>query len=161
DVTSNEAYLPDPFNPGKYVTLDHPSVEAFEMKPPQVFERYGDAMRSQGKLPNSGPPDGIPTELDIAASRTGTMARVGGAVTRGLGVVAAIGGGIQFAGGVQEWRNGDKGDGAVDMTCGALNTAGGLAMATGVGAVAAPFLFGASSEIDGFRDIVHGVKNGD
>lgn len=161
-VTLGEMYIPD--GRGGYLTAEDPLVVRHRLGPQRTMEAYSNERLFHGRPPNAGPPDGIPTDAEVAASRAvapGKLARLAGAASRGLGVLAAVGGGFQVAGGIQEWRQGNKGDGAVDMTSGSLNVLGGAAMATGVGTVAAPFLFGASSMIDGGRDLVHGVQNGD
>lgn len=158
EVTPNEAYVPN--GRGGYVGTKDPLVQSYNMGPDQTIKNYSNEMTARGLKPNSGPPDGIPTNAEVAASNTGKLARLGSAVSRGLGVVAAVGGGFQFANGVSEWKKGNKLDGGVDMASGGLNVAGGVAIATGAGTVAAPFLFGASSIIDGGRDLYHGVQNG-
>lgn len=84
----------------------------------------------------------------------------GGAVSSGLGVAAAVCGGLQIAQGVQEWQQGRTSDGAVDMVAGGLNVLGGGALATGVNAGAAPFLLGTSSVITGGRDLAKGINSG-
>jgi hypothetical protein len=45
--------------------------------------------------------------------------------------LATVGVGFQVAGGIQEWRQGNKADGAVDMASGSLNVLGGTAMGQG------------------------------
>ena len=159
-VTPNSAYIPDPSNPGKGF-YDVDGARQWGMEPETTFRNYSGARAAQGLPANAGPPDGIPTNAEVAASRTGAVAKISSAASRGLGGLAVVGGGLQVANGVNEWNNGNRVDGAVDVVSGGLNAAGGAAMATGVGTVAAPFLFGASSVIDGGNDLVHGISEGD
>lgn len=106
--------------------------------------------------------DRYASSFERTAGGVSPAALLGGgtAVSIGLGVAAAVGGGLQFAEGVREWQQGRAADGAVDMVSGGLNVAGGAALATGVNAGAAPFLLGTSSLITGGRDLAQGINSG-
>jgi hypothetical protein len=158
EVTPNSAYYPK--KDGGYYNINDPVLKEKGKLPDEAMQKYSDWMTSQGKTPNSGPPDGIPTDLEVAASGTGKIARLGSALTRLGGGLASIGGAVQTGLGVYQFAQGNKTDGAIDMLSGGLNVAGGTALVSGVGTVAAPFLFGASSAIDGGRDLYKGLTGG-
>ncbi|NDD30812.1 MAG: hypothetical protein EB084_21355, partial [Proteobacteria bacterium] len=82
-------------------------------------------------------------------------------VNRGLGAMAAAGGVNQIGAGVEKLKKGEAVDGSVDLAAGALNTVGGTGMAAGGNlAQVGGRLVGAGLVVDGGRDLVNGVANG-
>ena len=72
------------------------------------------------------------------------------------GALAAVGGLSQVARGCRELSRGNRLNGISELATGALNVAGGLALALASPTVS--IAFGAASLVDGTRDIVQGVQ---
>lgn len=101
----------------------------------------------------------VPSSHPSGAS---TMSKMGHALEKGGGALSVVGGTYQALHGVEEIRRGEVLDGTADAGQGALNVAGGAAMIAGGAAatVAAPIVLGAGAVLDGGRDLVHGIRDG-
>ena len=113
-------------------------------------------------LPDPPTAPGVAEVPSSHPSGASTMSRVGHALEKGGGALSVVGGTYQALHGVEEIRRGEVLDGTADAGQGALNMAGGTAMIAGGAAatIAAPIVLGAGAVLDGGRDLVHGIREG-
>lgn len=114
--------------------------------------KQGGAFDDASRIPLKGSGDVAAAEAG-AASKLGTAMRVGG------GTLGLVGGGLQTAHGVNELRDGKIVDGTADVTSGSANMVAGGALLAGAGGLAAG-AGGVGALVDGGRDVIQGIRNG-
>jgi hypothetical protein len=158
-------------NPGKDL-FDQPASDvsnfidsqgyspAIRNKMMYIAEKYGVTSNPPAaETDNASSTAELMADTSNDTSSLGKLRGIAPIAEKGLGVLGVVGGTMQAANGINELTQGKTLDGSLDTASGVLNAAGGAAMATGVGAVAAPFLFGGGSVVDGVHDIIN--SNGD